>query len=149
MHVATSTTISAPIDSVWAILADVEHWSDWTASIRSVQPLEAGPIGAGSRFRVRQPQTPTAIWEVTDFAPGRSFTWSTGRPGVRIVAGHQLRRSGSGTRADLTLDITGRLAWLVGALSGRRIRRMVQLETDGLRHAAQRPQPDHQPTDTR
>lgn len=145
MHIATSTTISAPIDSVWAILADVEHWPDWTASIRSVQPLDAGPIGIGARFRVRQPQTPIAIWEVTDFAPGRSFTWSTGRPGVRIVAGHELRQSGSDTRVALTLDITGALAWLVGALSGRRIRRMVQMETDGLRQASERSQPRQHP----
>ncbi|HEX5494456.1 MAG TPA: SRPBCC family protein [Mycobacteriales bacterium] len=141
MHVATSITISAPVESVWAVLTDLERWPDWTASMRSVRALGSGPTGVGSRFEVRQPRMPVAVWEVTEFEPGRSFTWSTRAPGVRVVAHHELRPTDSGTRADMAVDMTGPMAGLVTALSGQRIRGFVRMETDGLRQASERTQP--------
>lgn len=140
MRVNTTTTISAPVEQVWTVLADVRHWSDWTASIESVEAIDAGPMATGSRFRVRQPKSPAAVWEVTEFVPERSFTWATHRPGVHVVAGHELNPSEGGTRADLSLRITGPLAWLVSALAGRRTRRWVRMETDGLRRASEQAQ---------
>lgn len=140
MHITTSITISAPVESVWAVLTDLERWPDWTASMRSVRALGTGPTGTGSRFKVRQPRMPAAVWEVTEFTPDRSFTWGTHVPGVRVVARHDLRSADSGTQADMAVDVTGPMAWLVTALSGRRIRGFVQMETDGLRHASERTQ---------
>lgn len=141
MHVTTSVTISAPVERVWAVLTDLERWPDWTASMRSVRALGGGPTGVGSRFEVRQPRMPVAVWEVSDFEPNRSFTWATRAPGVRVVARHDLTPTGSGTRADMAVDMTGPLAGLVTALSGQRIRGFVRMETDGLRDASQRAQP--------
>lgn len=141
MHVTTSITIAAPAQSVWVVLTDLERWPDWTASMRSVRALSSGPTGTGSQFQVRQPRMPAAVWEVTEFTPHRSFTWGSRAPGVHVVARHDLSPTDSGTRADMTVDMTGPLAWLVAALAGQRIRGFVQMETDGLRHASERAQP--------
>ncbi len=49
MNIDNTTVIDAPAAQVWATISDVEHWSDWTASVTSVRRLDQGPLRIGSR----------------------------------------------------------------------------------------------------
>src|SRR5262245_43807285 len=104
MHYQASAAIAAPIDLVWSTLLDVEEWPASTASITSVERLDTGPFGPGSRARVKQPRLPTMVWTVTDVQPGREFTWIVKSPGVTTIATHRLT-AGPGDSVSLTLSI--------------------------------------------
>lgn len=126
--------ISADLKHVWAVLADVRRWPEWTASMTSVQPVEPGPIGPGSKVQIRQPHMLPAIWQVTEFEPETSFTWVANTRGVTTVAWHRLEADGGRrTRAIVGVRQHGPLAGMVALLSGRLIRRYVTMEAEGLR----------------
>lgn len=137
MRYTRTDSIAASPSDVWAILADVEHWPDWTASMREITRLDSGPLRVGSTARVRQPAGRPMVWTVTELADERSFTWTASTPGIRFTGFHELTPSGSGVRAVLTFTLTGSMAWLARLLGGGRIRRYVDMEAEGLKRQSE------------
>jgi hypothetical protein len=129
--------VPAGADRLWSVLADPETWPRWTESMREVQLLDGG-LAPGSRVRIVQPRLRPMVWTVTEFVPGRELTWAASAPGVRTTGTHSVRSRPDGT-ASLRLGLThqGVLAPVVGGLLGKRTRRDVELEADGLRAAAE------------
>ena len=130
--------IAAPPDRVWAVMADVERWPEWTPTVKRIQRLDPGPLVEGSRARIEQPKLPAAIWEVTDLRKGRSFTWVTRSPGVRVIAKHGVEPVGQGTRATLSVAFSGPLGGLIARLTSRLNNRYLALEAQGLREQSTR-----------
>jgi Polyketide cyclase / dehydrase and lipid transport len=114
-------------------MTDVERWPEWTASVLTVRRLDSGAFGVGSRARIRQPRFLPAVWEVTKFQPGRSFTWITRSPGLRVTGSHAVQRSGTGSLAKLSVGYGGTLAGLVARLLGKTTYRFLSLEASGLK----------------
>ena len=122
---------AAPPDRLWSIASDVERWADRLPTVTSVRPLGSGPIGVGSRFEVRQPGLPKAVWEVTDWQQeARSFTWVSRSPGIRTTATHRVDEDDGGSRLDLSLEWSGPLARVLELLIGRKARGMVETEAE-------------------
>ena len=134
MHVQQSAEIRAEIDRVWAMLIDIERWSEWTRSIAKVERLDHGEFGVGCRARVHQPRIPVAIWTVTEFEPARSFTWVSAAFGINSIAAHRLEPRGDGT-VSLTLSLaqSGWLAWLVRSRAEKIAREYLAMEAQGLK----------------
>jgi uncharacterized membrane protein len=132
MDYEVTAEVGAPAEKVWAVLADLEGWPGWTASMRQVQPLDDGPVRVGTRVRVRQPSLPTVVWTVTEWTPGTGFTWESTNPGVTTAGDHELTEDAGRTTVTLRIRQEGFLAPLVHLLIGRRTRRYMQLEADGL-----------------
>jgi uncharacterized membrane protein len=125
--------IDAPAATVWDVLAALPAWPEWTSSMREVTPLGDGPVGEGSRVRIRQPALPTVVWTIGDWQPGRRFTWEASSPGVATAADHELTEEGGRTTVVLRVRQTGPLAPVVHLLIGRRTRKYMQMEADGLK----------------
>ena len=125
---ATARSAASP-DWLWSIVSDVERWGDRLPTVDSVRPLGSGPTGVGSRYDVRQPGLPKAVWEVTDWQPqARSFTWVSTSPGIRSTAVHSVHDDGGGSRLDLSLEWSGPLARVLELLIGRKAQGMVETE---------------------
>jgi len=133
---ATARSAATPAQ-LWSLASDVERWGDRLPTVDSVRPLTSGPTGVGSRYEVRQPRLPRAVWEVTDWQPGRSFTWVSSSPGVRSTAVHTVHDDGDGSRLELSLDWSGLLAPLLELLIGRTARSMVETEAETFARLAE------------
>jgi uncharacterized protein YndB with AHSA1/START domain len=138
MLTTRTAAIAAPSARVWAVIADVERWSEWTASITRIRLLDAGPLAVGTRARIEQPKFPAMVWRVTAVEPGRSFTWETRGFGGGAVGTHEVADDGrGGSVATLTIEQFG---WL-NALLARWIRpiteRYLTMEIEGLRRRSE------------
>jgi hypothetical protein len=134
MNLQISTDIRAESKSVWATLVDVERWPEWTRSVDRVERLDDGEFGIGSRARIRQPSIPVAIWKVTEFESGRSFTWVSEAFGIRSVGTHLVEPRGEGTVSlILTIVQTGWLARLVRSRAEKTAREYLAMEAQGLK----------------
>ena len=129
--------IRAPVERAWGVLADLERWPEWTASMRSVRALARTPAGAGARYRVEQPKLRPAEFTITEWRPPHSFTWSMGSPGLSAVAVHSLTPVPEGCELELRLDYGGLLGGLVARLAGGLTRDYMRLEAEGLKRRAE------------
>lgn len=135
MRLERSIDVATSLERAWELLADVESWPAWTASMREVRLLDgATALAPGVRARVRQPRLRPAVWTVTEVDAGRGFTWRSATMGVVTLGTHRLEPlPDGGVRLVLGLDQHGALAGLVGALTGSLTRRYVDLEAEGFR----------------
>jgi hypothetical protein len=133
--------VLAPIDAsaedIWGVLVDVERWPEWTPSVTRLEKLDAGPLRPGQRVRIEQPKLPKLTWRVTDVTHEQSFTWSTESLGLRTVGRHEVVETPSGREIRLTVDQRGALAPLVHLLTGRRTRRYMEQEAEGLKRRSE------------
>jgi len=76
---------------------------------------------------------------VSEWKPGKGFTWTSSGPGVTTTATHELGPAPSGD-TEIVLGITwsGPLGWLFGLLFGRLTRRYLETEVAALVDRARR-----------
>jgi uncharacterized protein YndB with AHSA1/START domain len=143
----SSIEIDAPPGIVWDVFADVEHWSEWTASIERIVPLDGPGIEVGKRFEIKQPRLPKLVWEVTEVEPGVSWTWRQRSPGNTTLAFHEVAPQGV-DRAVVRqrIEQRGPIGVAVGTLMLRLTKRYLSLEAEGLKaRSEQRRQRDAAP----
>ena len=138
MRYQTSVVIDARPQVVWNVLADVERWPEWTATMRSVRWIGTDRLAVGARAQIAQPKLPGAVWEVTELDPGKSFTWVSRRTGVTVAATHVVGTDDAGwTGVELTVETTGALARLAGLFTARLSRSYLAIEAAGLKRRAE------------
>src|SRR3954470_19095668 len=86
--------IDAPAAVVWEVFSDVERWPEWTASVTRLVALDGPALEVGHRFEIKQPRMPKLVWEVTEVAPGVSWTWRQRAPGATTEASHEVVAQG-------------------------------------------------------
>ena len=129
-----SIEIDAPPAAVWATFADVEAWPSWTDSVDELTALDAPTLKPGHRFLIDQPRFPRLVWEVTEVAPGRSWTWVQRSPGGTTLASHHVEDLGGGrTLVRQRIDQRGPVGAMVGRLARRTTRRYLAMEGEGLK----------------
>jgi hypothetical protein len=98
-------SIACPSDAVWAILADIPAWPTWTRTMS--RACRVSGEGRGARFALKQPMQKEATWTVTEWEPGRSFTWERTDRQRRFVARHELIASDAATISLVRLRVEG------------------------------------------
>ena len=123
MQVEDGIQIDMPKTIVWSVTEDVQRWPEWTPFVQTVKLLDDGLFDVGSTALIKQPGLPEAKWRVTALSPGESFTWETRVFGIRMVATHELKTSGTGTSNVLRIEMFGIVAallWLFIRSSARK-----------------------------
>ncbi len=110
-----SLSIDATPERVYEAFVDLSRWLEWNPQLREVTPLSEGPLAVGSKARIAgQMMIGARVWEVTEVNPGRSFSWKSSFPGVRLTFDHVAQGADGGARATIRIDIEGPLAFLTG-----------------------------------
>ncbi|MFE2263025.1 SRPBCC family protein [Streptomyces griseosporeus] len=137
MQWTTRVEIEALPEDVWQVVSDVERWPDFLPTVRRVERVGGGELGPGSLVRISQPRMPVLTWRITEWTPGRSFTWQARSGGVTTTATHVIAPRDGGSTLTLGIDQTGLAAPLVGLLTGRQTRRYVELEATHTKRRAE------------
>jgi len=138
MEYEKSVAVAAEPARAWAVLSDLERWPARIPTYEEVRRLDDGDLRVGSRAFVKQKGLVAGEWEVSELVDGRTFTWASRQPGVRIVGRHHVTTDAAGaTRLTVVLEQTGWLSGLVSMLMGRKIKRYVDLEAEALKEAAE------------
>jgi uncharacterized protein YndB with AHSA1/START domain len=135
----TTVDIAAPAARVWEVMSDIERWHEWTPSVTRVRRLGGAPLAVGSRAFIRQPKFPPAVWKVTAIEPGRSFTWVSTAPGLRVIAHHWVEPLADGSRATLSLELQGIFGGLFGRMTKDITQRYLAFEAAGLKARSENP----------
>lgn len=119
-------------------MKDVERWPEWTESMKSVERLDSGEFGVGSKARLKIRRSPNAnVWTVMELTPNRSFTWETNSGGVKGSAIHVIEPDGNGSKVTLTVDLSGIVATLFGPMIAGPSRQNVEMEAEGLKRRSE------------
>lgn len=137
MKITASRTVEASPATAWQVLADVESWPQWTASMTRIERLDQGPLQTGSRVRIEQPGMRPMTWTITRFEPESRFDWETRAPGIRITASHTIESTQEGLLCTNDVHTGGWLAPLFAPMIGKRTRRYVDMETDGWKQRSE------------
>lgn len=134
MITKVGVAIDAPVSLVWEVFTDVERWPEWTDSVTRLVALDGPGIAVGKRFQIKQPKMPPLVWEVTDLAPGVSWTWVQRSPGGTTLAYHTLTPIADGrTLVRQELHQRGPVGAFIGRLMLRTTRRYLDMEAQGLK----------------
>jgi carbon monoxide dehydrogenase subunit G len=137
MEWSHTQNIDVPPEVVWKLATDVTSWPQYMSTVQTVERLEAGPLRLGASAMIKQPGQRKALWTVTEFTPGRTFSWVSQRRGMAMTGSHRVEPEGVGTRSTLTLTMSGPLAPVLGPLLGPLMRRVLRTENAGFAERAQ------------
>jgi uncharacterized protein YndB with AHSA1/START domain len=105
-------TIDAPIDRVWALVVDVDHWPDWNKAVGAAHLK--GPVAKGSVFEWKSGGL--AIRSTfQDVAPMRRLSWTGQTIGTRAVHAWAFVTTDKGVVVTTTETFDG---WLPAILPG-------------------------------
>lgn len=132
MRVTETFVTSVQPNIIWDILADVEHWHEWTPTVIEIKPIGNGRFGVGARYRVVQPKLRPAIYEVTECVPCRRFTWASRFPGGVMIADHLITQNDGSAEVELSFCSSGPVGNIVGKVFFGLIRNYVRTEAQSL-----------------
>ncbi len=134
-----TTEIAVPPTRVWEVMSDTDRWQEWTPSVTSIKRLDHGSFAVGSRMVIRQPKFPPALWRLTAIEPGKSFTWISTAPGVRVIAHHSVTETAGGSRVTLSLEYQGFFGGLLAGMTTGITERYLAFEAHGLKARSENP----------
>ena len=134
MHISHTVHINAPPEKIWQAFVDVERWPEFAPQFATIALQGEGPLAPGKRARVTPKGFFGAVWTVTEFTKGRSFTWEAGMlPGLHLLAGHSIEPDADGANVRLWLESSGPIAGVMSLALGRIFRRNVRQEGEGMK----------------
>jgi uncharacterized protein YndB with AHSA1/START domain len=100
---SVSRTMAAPPDAVWHLLVDLDSWPRWGPSIGLAWLDDRAPqIHEGSTGKVQPLLGPALPFTVTDFVPGRRWSWRVaGIPATR----HEVEAVGAASRVTFSVPV--------------------------------------------
>ena len=142
--VERSIVIDVPTERVWEAFVNLGDWPVWNHHMREVRLLTDVPLSMGSRARIVLKTGLSSTWEVTEFSPGRSFTWDASLFASRLSFAHVVQPMNDGSRVVLRIEAAG-LTGLAASLAlrfsyGRFLNLSLQRLKDSLEAAPASPQ---------
>ena len=122
---------------IWNILIDFEKWPKWSDSFSSLQRLDDGPVGVGSRIRIKQPRLVPGNWTITEWNPENNFAWISKGGGATSLANHWIETDGDVCTFHQSMKISGFIGRPTAFLLRAIIRRYMDMEATGLKNRSE------------
>jgi len=130
----SSTIITAPVEAVWRVLADVVQWPQWLPTVSKVEALDQSSLRVDSRYVVHQPRLRPATWTVSEVEEPRRFVWVARSPGMHMVADHSITQDSPATsKVVLRFTFAGLLGGIIGRLFASLTRSYLAQEAASLK----------------
>ena len=132
------STIDRPPEAVWPVMSGVMRWPSWTPTVLSVEALAEDDPAVGRSYRVCQPKLMPAVWTITEWKSGESFTWVSKSLGLTATGEHRVESDGKGgSTVTLRVVFEGFLAPVIALLAGPLTRHYVEIEAQSLKEAVE------------
>ncbi|MGQ9573188.1 MAG: SRPBCC family protein [Dehalococcoidia bacterium] len=102
-----SIVINVPPERVWEAFVNLGDWPVWNPHMRKVRLLTEVPLAMGSRARIVLKTGFSSTWKVTEFTPGRSFTWDANLLGSHLSFAHLAEPANDATRVVFRIEASG------------------------------------------
>ncbi len=121
--ITASKRFSAPPETVWEVMADLDNAADRIQAIVKLEILTDGPVGQGTRFRetrIMFKKEATEEMEITAWDPPNSYTTEADGCGCHYTCVITCEGDGNGTRVTLSMSVvpTSTFGKIMGALTG-------------------------------
>jgi hypothetical protein len=130
--VAGTRDVHAPLEAVWALLADVDAWPRTFAPHLRAAHLD-GPLAVGAtgwvQLRLPSPRSPFAVTSLTE---GTQWAWRGRLLWLTMDYDHRVARTPAGCRVTFDVDLTGPLGSLARGLGRPVYRRQMERALDLL-----------------
>ena len=122
MRFESTVEIKASPESVWTAVHDPADWPGWIPSVKKIEQITEGPLGVGTRLRIKVKTgfTVTLQMTVTQFIPGEGVVMQGRILGATLIRWYRLENAEGYTRAIAGGQASGLLSWFV-ARSGQRL----------------------------
>jgi uncharacterized protein YndB with AHSA1/START domain len=127
-EVSESVTINTPAERLFGIAADPEVQLRWDAgTLRRVEKLSDGPLGAGARYRGAFKGFGTVDYEFAEYDPGRRFSHDARLPIGRMHHVFEFEPDGAATRLTQRIQVSpGGFGRVVAPLMRPMLRRRIR-----------------------
>lgn len=117
-----SRVIAAPPDVVWGLLVDLDAWPRWGPTVGLAWLGDgATQIHERSTGKVQPPLGPALPFTITEFVPGRRWSWRVA--GIPATT-HAVEPVGAGTRVTFGVPLWAPAYLAVCAIALRRLDRL-------------------------
>jgi len=135
MQYEARITINAPVERIWQLYADVNHWAKWDPDTKA-SALD-GPFEAGATGWHQSPTGPRTPLRFVSVVPNESFVVESRSPLSKLQFDHQLVSRGESVEVIHHLAFTGLLAPFWGRVIGRIIYRGMPQTLGALKKTAE------------
>lgn len=130
-----SARVSAPPETVWAVISDIDAWPTWNPDVRSV--TFDGPLEPGSEFRWKSGPS-SLVSRLEEVDPPREIGWTGTTMGIRAIHVFRFEPTEGGTLVRSEESWSGGLAGLLKSFSRKRIRRAIDTALESLKAESER-----------
>jgi uncharacterized membrane protein len=123
-------TTTAPADRLFARWADMETWPEWNHDTEWVR-LD-GPFATGSTGTLKPKGGPKVPFVIASLVPGEEFVDVSRLVGAKLTFHHKVAGHERGCDVEVTVSMTGPLAFLWRRALGKGLKSSVQPDLDRL-----------------
>ena len=123
-------TTTATADRLFARWADMGTWSEWNSDTEWVR-LD-GPFATGSTGTLKPKGGPKVKFTIASVVDGREFVDVSHLLGARLTFDHQVTPHETGCAVDVTVSMSGPLAFLWRTALGKSLAAAAQPDLDSL-----------------
>jgi hypothetical protein len=127
--------IAAPVETVWAVLSDLQCWPDWYDDVSAMR-ME-GSLAPGTRFRWKAGGM-TIRSELVEVMPPRRIAWTGRTLGISAIHVWQLDPVEAGAQVTTEESFEGPLPRLLPRLMRRTLEKTLDMSVMLLREACER-----------